>query len=1279
MKRRIARHKRTLALLLTLCLLLTCLPLQAMSAGGTAEETDISNEVYIVDEDITKRGEYEKHFLCSDGTYRAVTYAEPVHYYDSSTGTWQDNDVALTLNAASTRYEAQSGSFAVSFAKSYAAPALSAAANGTTQSQATQTAQTVTMSNGIYPISWTTAVKPELSVAEGTAIQKSAALGAPRLLTRTPAASILTSAEAEAAQSFAGKPISDSGSFAAANRISVAEYGNIAQTAGQSAGVSLRYSVSQHKIKEDIVISNKSAVTDFVTTLDVGALTAVKQEDGSVLLVDEYGDTAYTVGVPFMYDADYNVSYNVAVTVGQTGSVCRITYAPDREWLNAAVYPVVLDPTVTSSEYYANIVDTYVTQADSNNHSGEGNLVVGIKNGKLNRAYLRINNLPAIPAGVTPASAQLLIKHGANTTSGRAMTLYRVNSSWSPGSITYSNQPSASTSIGSCAFNTSNVRFTFSQSQIQDLYTRVSNNTNYGFQIRYTSESTTNPDYNMLRSMEYPTASEQPAFTVTYAYTLPESLSVWEIYLFRNAGSGKYMDVQNGTDANDTNVIQWGWNGSLAQQFKLEQSSTGNGYILRSQVGGKTRVLDIYKTNGRRVENGNNVQIYRNVDPKAQEWLILPVDADNFRIVPRSNMSLSLTSYGSANGTANGRTSTSAGNVFVSTYTGADNQLWEIYKTDRTQVKNDIGTVPSGTYYVNNRDTGGYLKRSGTSLSAQAGVILKNTVKTPYQWRITEVNDNQYTIQPANDLTKYLSAAPSTSSVSLSDFPTYWNARYGNNGGAIFTVTSSGKNYALAVVSGTVKLQTLSSTTGTSTYNRQVWSLPKTVDYKELTDYTVADMNISVDQSQSPSIIKTPSNAECSLAADFSYTVINGTTEFLSVVNGNQLKGLKQGMATVRAKHKPSGIEREFRVAVVGKAVELETGIYNIKNLMTDKYLTVDGGIAENNRNVLTSDYNGSTSQKWKIERQSDGTYKIMTDLHNHYNLDVTNGVDADGTNVQICGSNDSSAQRWRIFENEDGTYTIQPVLSKLNVLGSTVGANAYLRQYTAGESQKWIIHKAIEPEAYNAGVRIAYIEGEYLYDYTIPINRLFEEAAVLCEERRCMNWTQYCEWCLDNNFYNPSMSQHLGMQAGSFIWFLQQVRSGAVWDVKNKDRWMEALPNVPYLGLLEEFAFRGETCTAEALGNIFYGYTGTAIGFSPVTLYWGGGVARLQSISSDELRTPPTYGDDENDHINIEKGINLFHQNHPNYPEAGFEGIPFDVDLDSKDEIMELFKKLSI
>lgn len=86
------RQRRALALLLTLCLLLTCMPLPALSVNKTAESAagetaNTSDEVYIIDEDVTKRGEFEKHFLCSDGTYRAVTYAEPVHHYDSATGT----------------------------------------------------------------------------------------------------------------------------------------------------------------------------------------------------------------------------------------------------------------------------------------------------------------------------------------------------------------------------------------------------------------------------------------------------------------------------------------------------------------------------------------------------------------------------------------------------------------------------------------------------------------------------------------------------------------------------------------------------------------------------------------------------------------------------------------------------------------------------------------------------------------------------------------------------------------------------------------------------------------------------------------------------------------------------------------------------------------------------------------------------------------------------------------------------------------------------------------
>lgn len=920
MKRRIARHKRTLALLLTLCLLLTCLPLQAMSADGTAEETDISNEVYIVDEDITKRGEYEKHFLCSDGTYRAVSYAEPVHYYDSSTGTWQDNDVALTLNAASTRYEAQSGSFAVSFAKSYAAPNLSAAANGTTQSQATQTAQTVTMSNGIYPISWTTAVKPELSVAEGTAVQKSAALGAPRLLARTPAASILTSAEAEAAQSFAGRPISDSDSFAAANRISVAEYGNIAQAAGQSTGVSLRYSVSQHKIKEDIVISNKSAVTDFVTTLDVGALTAVKQEDGSVLLVDEYGDTAYTVGVPFMYDADYNVSYNVAVTVEQTGSVCRITYAPDREWLNAAgrVYPVVLDPTVTSSEYYANIVDTYVTQADSNNHSGEGNLVVGIKSGKINRAYLKINNLPNLPDEVLPLSANLTIKHGANTTSGRAMSLYYTESDWNPATISYNNQPSVSSLIASCNFNTANVSFVFDGAKIQGLYNREFAGANYGFQIRYTSESTTNPDYNMLRSMEYPTASEQPLFTVNYGYSLPVGLSTGTIYSFKNAGSNLYLDVCGGTDADNNNVAQYKGNSTVSQDFKLEKSSTGNGYILRAQVGSKTRVLDIYKTNGR-VENGNNVQIYRNVDPIAQEWLIIPVDSAHYKIVPRSNPALALTSYGSSNGSATGKSTTSAGNVFVSTYTGNNrNQLWSIERENGVFIDPGITVFEDGEYYLNNSLTSLYLKNSNSSVITSTMPAAVSSCR----WKFTNMG-GKFIIQPANNLNLYLAAPEyaTFTNVSLitvgSEIPErcLWTVTKDTLTSTKITITSYIGRRLTNSYNGNVQVLNSSTT--------DVWRYTETIKTFS-NNFTINNDDLYITQTKALSTNQ--SGKSFTGVGDFTYTIKSGT-DIISLTTAGKVTAKKAGTAEINVLHKPSGYSNDFDITVRKDAIIILPGI----------------------------------------------------------------------------------------------------------------------------------------------------------------------------------------------------------------------------------------------------------------------------------------------------------------------------------------------------------------
>lgn len=77
------------SLFLALCMLLSGLPwaptvvaVESENIPNVAienEDAPLNNEITIVEEDISLRGEYEKHFLMSDGSYQAVVYSSPVH------------------------------------------------------------------------------------------------------------------------------------------------------------------------------------------------------------------------------------------------------------------------------------------------------------------------------------------------------------------------------------------------------------------------------------------------------------------------------------------------------------------------------------------------------------------------------------------------------------------------------------------------------------------------------------------------------------------------------------------------------------------------------------------------------------------------------------------------------------------------------------------------------------------------------------------------------------------------------------------------------------------------------------------------------------------------------------------------------------------------------------------------------------------------------------------------------------------------------------------------
>ncbi len=200
------------------------------------------------------------------------------------------------------------------------------------------------------------------------------------------------------------------------------------------------------------------------------------------------------------------------------------------------------------------------------------------------------------------------------------------------------------------------------------------------------------------------------------------------------------------------------------------------------------------------------------------------------------------------------------------------------------------------------------------------------------------------------------------------------------------------------------------------------------------------------------------------------------------------------------------------------------------------------------------------------------------------------------------------------------------------------------------------------------AGITVIKIDGKYYYDYTtVVMNRLnevlpdFQNHDIYTYEEYIAKYSTkiFGKWIISV----PDYDQYTGAVMGSLWFFYEQVNHGAPWDIKLDNPWRQQFGNIKmpyYVGdadKCEKFVFRGEIVTRADLGNITYGYLGSAMGIGDVTLYWGGGVAArgLKSIFSEEVRDASKYyGDTAEDHHAIKKGIDFFYDDYPN-AEPGF------------------------
>ena len=120
-------------------------------------------------------------------------------------------------------------------------------------------------------------------------------------------------------------------------------------------------------------------------------------------------------------------------------------------------------------------------------------------------------------------------------------------------------------------------------------------------------------------------------------------------------------------------------------------------------------------------------------------------------------------------------------------------------------------------------------------------------------------------------------------------------------------------------------------------------------------------------------------------------------------------------------------------------------GYYKIVNINSGKVLDAAWGGMTSGTNVWQYEDNGTDSQKWVIQKTSDGYYNIISKLNGLY-IDITNGDSSNGTNVQLYEGNGSDAQKFN-FDNltyipsnqilDNGTYRIASTLSYNQILES--------------------------------------------------------------------------------------------------------------------------------------------------------------------------------------------------------------------------------------------------
>ena len=409
---------------------------------------------------------------------------------------------------------------------------------------------------------------------------------------------------------------------------------------GIFAGVDLRCKLDRG-FKDELVFAEKESVRPITFLLESEGRQMELNEQNMLIVKDEQGDAVFRLQAPFMEDANY-MRGNVAVQLeARENGIYAMTYIPDADFGENAVYPVTLDPAVETTSENGGIVDTYVEKGYTDNRSALDRLWIcdSGNRGKCN-AYMRVAELPALGANHYITSAHLCVKNYAALDAETTLVMSEVLEDWNPATITYANQPARSALYQDCctfpqkaAATASYLTYVWRELDVTSLARKWYLGENHG--VVFTPAPTSVKDI-ALNSAD---GSNKPYFVVNYA-----SLAGLESYLTYDGQSGGLAGTGAVSLVNGNLIFAHGdtsMNGnrmpvSVSHYYNscdADKNEFGMGYGWRTSL---------HQTLHKEYINEEVMYVYTDGDG-TEHWFELDEEADTTQYVDLSGLSLSLT------------------------------------------------------------------------------------------------------------------------------------------------------------------------------------------------------------------------------------------------------------------------------------------------------------------------------------------------------------------------------------------------------------------------------------------------------------------------------------------------------------------------------------------------------------------------------------------------------------------------------------------------------------